>query len=316
MSVSSILAAAFRRAYQRPGAVVLDLIWKGIWGIGMVSVLGIAFSWIYWQIGSLRIQAPQSAFANPLTWIVVAREIWQQYSGPFFWTTAAVIVWCTVSWILLEAYFRSGFLPNKGRGFFENSRSYFKTFIACSTAKLLVASAVTTLMAAVVFGDYLKTPFREWPILWVDSRGAAAIVFVLLCVMWFTLTLFETGIRLKASEAFGQHLFALIGAVGTLLFFEGMMLAGGIGLAIIFVSLVSGPTGAILMMAALASGAILLAVFHSYLIVVRYSVFHVAMRTSSVPEGPSIIGHVDEFRDRSHPRFWLPIHTTDRSPHS
>src|SRR5581483_11844869 len=94
MPVELILTIAFRRAHERVGSIVLDLLWKTLWCAGMLTMFGLLSSWVFWQLGSVQIQAPQSALANPLAWIVVARELWQQYSGTFLWTTLVFIVWC------------------------------------------------------------------------------------------------------------------------------------------------------------------------------------------------------------------------------
>ena len=282
----------------------------------MLTMFGLLSSWVFWQVGSVQIQAPQSALANPFAWIVLARELWQQYSGTLLWTTVVLVVWSVLSWMLLEAFFRSGFLPDTGRGFFENVRLYFKPFLACSSLKSGLLVTLSFLMGVIVFGPYLKTPVQEWSNLSSNVGGAAVVTAVLWVVLWFFLLMFETAIRLAAVDALGRELFTVMGAIGTLVVFETIVVGGIAGLAVIGLSFVSNSTSAVIFLLILSVGAFLVTVFHSYLLIVRYSAINVVMRTSSGPEGTGIIGHVDEFRDRSHPRFWFPVHSADRPTNS
>ena len=121
MSVNSILADAFARAHRRPGAVLIDLLWKVIWLVVTAVMLGMAAAWIYWEMGSIQVQAPAGAVKNPIALMVLARQIWTQYAAMFIAMAGFVVTVSVVCWIFLESYFRSGALPDEA-GVFSRSR--------------------------------------------------------------------------------------------------------------------------------------------------------------------------------------------------
>jgi hypothetical protein len=316
MSLNSVLADAFTLANRRPGAILLDLLWKLIWLVlASSAVLGLA-AWIYWRTGSIRLTAPGGMWSNPVSLMILARQIWSRYASMVSWVVVVFVGLAFISWMLLESYFRSGFLANSDDAFFENAGRHFKVFIASSTLKQLLLAAFSTLMLLIGFQPYLTTPIGEWSGLLADSRGAILIAIGMAAVVWFVLTVFETAIRSNSVDELGRDLFLVAGVIGTLVFFEAMMIASALALAVIVASFVTDAKGTAMLVIGGLCAAALLTLLHTYLMIVRYSALHVLARTSSVPQGPGIIGHVDEFRDRSHPRFWFPVHPVDRTPHS
>ena len=134
----------------------------------------------------------------------------------------------------------------------------------------MVLIPFSILMLLIVFGQYLRTPVHEWPALWSDSSGVALIAGMLVVAIWFVLTVFETILRINALDVLGRDLFTVTGVIGTLILFEGLLIGSGVRVGIIALSLVSGITGAGLLLIAVVAAIVLLSIVHSYLLVVRY----------------------------------------------
>jgi hypothetical protein len=316
MSLNSVLADAFALAHRRPGAILLDLLWKLIWLVLAGSAVFGLGAWIYWRMGSIRVTAAGGMWSSPVTLMILARQIWSRYASMLSWVVAVFVGLAFISWLLLEAYFRSGFLANSDEAFFESSARHFRVFIASSSLKQLMLVAFLTLMLLIGFEPFLTTPVGEWRGLLPDSRGAIMIATGMAVVVWFVLTVFETVIRSNSLDELGRDLFLVAGVIGTLVVFEAMIIASVLAVGVIVASFVTDSKDVAMLAIGGLCAAALLMLLHSYLMIVRYSALHVVVRTSSVPQGPGIIGHVDEFRDRSHPRFWFPVHPVDRAPHS
>jgi hypothetical protein len=259
-------------------------------------------------MGTTAVEAPLGVLRSPLALMFIGRQLWSQYAGTFSWILLIFLAVAYTAWVLLEAYFRSGILTGGTRN--------FRLFIASSMLKQLLLAVITTLILVIAFGQYLTTPIAEWNSLWGDSTGPALITGLIFIALWFALTLVETLVRASAVDLLGRDLFAISGLIATLVLFEAMIAGSAIGVGIILMSFVSNATGVLLLLSAGIVAIVVLNVLHSYLLVVRYSALDVLRRTSSVPPGPGIIEHVDEFRDDSHPGFWFPVHPTDRATHS
>jgi hypothetical protein len=316
MALGPALSDGFSLAHCRLGAIVLDLVWKLIWLVVMAAVFAVLGIWIYWEGGSIGIQAPAEALRNPVALMALAREIWGRYSGLFVSILLVFLITAALSWILLEAYFRSGILPDHHTSFFQSATRYFKRFIVSSALKQALMMVLSIPISVIVFGPYITAPPAEWRNLWLDSRGLLIVAGLISIALWLVVTIFETAIRADVLDLLRRDIFTVAGLIATLLIFEGMIVASAVGLGIIMMSFVTDAAGVLMVLMVAVGTLIVLNILHSYLMVVRYSTLTVLSRTSSVHLGTGIIGHVDEFRDSSHTGFWFPVHPTDRTPHS
>ena len=316
MQVNAVLGQGFAGANRRLDAVLLDLFWKFIWLLIVATIVTGFGIWLYAGLGTIEVSVPAERLKNPVALMLIARQLWTQYSVQFVGFVASFLIVSAVTWVVLEAYFRSGALADENVPFFENTSRHFRHFIATAVLKQLCLIGLFTLMAAIVLGPLWTAPLGEWRQLWSECVSPLLLAAAVAGILWFVLTVFETVLRLDALETFGRELFTTVGLIGVLVLFEAMMAGSVIGVGIIAMSFVSDTAGLWLLLSGVILAAIVLTVLHSYLIVVRYSAMTLLARTSLVPEGAGIIGHVEEFRDDSHSRFWLPIHSTDRTPHS
>ena len=107
------------------------------------------------------------------------------------------------------------------------------------------------------------------------DAGAALYFFIGVA---FLLTVLDTLLRSDAVELLGVDLIRVSGVIGTLLIFEAMI---GVSVLIVIVSgflSVSRGIEAIVMIFVLIFGVILLNLFHSYLLLVRFSAVDIMRR--------------------------------------
>ncbi|HKD38633.1 MAG TPA: hypothetical protein VKB78_17595, partial [Pirellulales bacterium] len=312
----SILADGFSLAHRRLRPIVLDLVWKLIW-LGVFGSLMAGLSvWLYWKLRSIEIQASAEAVRNPVALMLLARQLRDRYAEMFVWIFLVFLITAALSWILLEAYCRSGILPDSRASFFQSAARYFKRFIVSSALKQGLMIVLSIPISVIVFGPYITAPPAEWRNLWLDSRGLLVVAGLIGIALWLVVTIFETAIRADVLDLLRRDVFTVAGLIAILLIFEGMIVASAVGLGAIMMSFVTDAVGVLMVLMVAVGTLIVLNILHSYLLVVRYSTLTVLSRTSSVHLGTSIIGHVDEFRDSSHTGFWFPVHPTDRTPHS
>jgi hypothetical protein len=249
--------------------IVADVFWKIVWGIlAVLMLLGVAL-WINGEIGSIEISGP--SVENPIAFMVLARQIWSQYAATIFWLLAGWAAVSVAAWILLEAYFRAGLLPDSGESFPRCAAENFKRYLASAVLKTLVMASSVVLVGLMVFGGFLNTPVDEWGTAWADSRPAVFTGLIICVGVWFALTVLETAIRADALESLGRELFVVAGVIGTLVAFEWCIVTSvALGLAIL-TSIVSSSSGVLLFLGTAAVSILFLTILHGYLLVARYS---------------------------------------------
>ena len=268
-------------ARRRAGAIVLDVTWKAIWigFTGLLFLLGML--WLRIELGNIELNRPVSAFQSPLALLILARELWRAYASTFFAAAAVLAGVSAAAWIVLEATFRAGLLPASSDGFVRKASTNFKIFLVSSLLKIVLAGGTALVLALIVLGRYPSTPFSEWPVLWLDSRGAFFVASLVSLILWFAFTLLETLIRGNALELFGREMFLVVGLIATLLLFEGAIWASAAVTIVTLMALVSGTNGILLVFVAGSVFATLLSVLHSYLLLVRFSALESVARQFS-----------------------------------
>jgi hypothetical protein len=262
MSVSDALAAGFSRTTRRPGAIILDLLWKAIWLAITLGLLLLFFLWFYSESKSIQLQAPVNPLQSPLVLMALGRALWAAYASTIFWFALSFVILSASAWVLLEAYFRARILM---------AAQHFKIFLASAIAKLLLIGSVMVVLGLTVFAPYLGTPVHEWRSLWPDTVGPLVVSILLLKVLWFVVMLLDTLIRGDALELLGREPFSVAGVIATLTVFEGMIVASFVAGIVVLAMVMSGPAGALIIAVAIIGSLFLLCLVHSYLLLVRFS---------------------------------------------
>jgi hypothetical protein len=269
VGVSEALSAGLSTACRRAEAIIADVFWKIVWMIlAALMFLGVIL-WINGEIGSIEISGP--SVENPIALLVLARQIWAQYASTIFWLLAVWIAVSAAAWMILEAYFRAGLLPDSAESFPRCAAENFKRYLASGVLKCLVVGSSVVLVGLIVFSGFLNIPVDAWGSAWTDSRLAVFTGAIICLAVWFALTVLETAIRADALESLGRELFLVTGIVGTLVTFEVCVSAGVVlGLATVMF-FVSTPFGVLLALGSAGIAVLFLTVLHAYLLVARYS---------------------------------------------
>ena len=261
MTIDEVLRKGFGLANRRFGLVFLDLLWKAIWlGVTLVLLLGVAV----WFGGQARaVQSPASGIGpiNRGLTAILLQQFLNAHRGQLFWALLVVFSLSGATWFLLEAAFRS-------RIFHDDS---WKTFLATAALKTAVLASVGTILALICLGPFLTTPVGEWPQLWLETRGAATAGLAAFILVAFALTILDTLLRSDAIVLLGTDLIRVTGVIGILLSFE-TLIGGAFAVAVLAGFLNSSRLiHAIAMLGIAVVVVVLLNMFHSYLLLVRFS---------------------------------------------
>jgi hypothetical protein len=259
--LSDDLRSGFALAHQRPGLILLDVLWKGIWvALTMVAVF-LAAVWISTDLRSIAWEDTGVRALNAFIAAVLVRDFWNGNRAEIFTMIAVMLLASGIAWMFLEAFFRrkilrdlyvvAGFSPRsaqeKGRGLKPATTYAFKflkdaCLFACALAAVLLSLA-----------------------------GASVIAIVTFLSLVFLLSLLDTLIRADAIDLLGTDLFRVAGLLGILMLFELMIGASLVLLLFGGVLRVARPVDAVVMFAAAVVVVLLLNVLHSYLLLVRFS---------------------------------------------
>src|SRR5437762_9772743 len=274
--LDQILREAFCLAHLRLRLIFLDLLWKVIWFVLTLAALLLVAAWFGSEFRSIGWMDTGNRAVNAALAFAVLRGFWAAHRTEMFAAVAAALFFSLVIWFVLEAAFRSKFpLPlGEGRvsGFAETRGPHrFNTFLLSNLLKCLVVTAAGSALAAICFGRYFAIPVAEWRQLWPDTRGAALIALVTVAALAFLLTIFDTLIRSDAIELLGTDLIRVTGLVGILVLTETMISGSCAVIVGVGILNIAGWREALAMPGAAAVAMVFMTVFHSYLLLVRFS---------------------------------------------
>jgi hypothetical protein len=172
------------------------------------------------------------------------QQFWVRYRFDLLLAMAGLFVWTMGLWIFLEAYFRGG----SGR---------FWVFAGSSVARLAILSSSAILLGTIAYRG--------------RAGGTYIVGILVFLALAFLVTIAETLIRQDAVELWGSNLAATAAVMGVCFTFEALTLAvaGSITAALMLTAsrpvefAAAGLLAVVLLM--------IWSVFHSYLLVVRYS---------------------------------------------
>src|SRR5262249_19615860 len=151
-------------------------------------------------------------------------------------TAFAAMVFSSVLWIALEAFFRQKLVRDVSTKLGRPSQSYtFFVFLASGILK----STILVVTVLTMFGSLLM--------------GAATIAIVAFLAFTFFLTILDTLIRADAVELLGTDLIRVTGLIGILMSFEGLVATAFVTILLAGALHISGGTGVLAMLAAVAA---------------------------------------------------------------
>ncbi len=287
MMPGEVLRQGFARAHRRLGLIFLDLLWKAIWCAVTFVALALIAGWFGSQLQNIQWQDTGVPALNGLLATTALRQFLIAHASAIFWAIGTMVVFSVTLWFVLEAYFRNrivnvvaGFSPRSVSRFERGLKpaTTFKTFLTSAVIKAAILFSVAFILSLIVFGRYPATPMSQWRMLWLETRGATVAGLIAFIGVAFLLTVLDTLLRSDAVELLGVDLIRVSGVIGTLLIFEAMI---GVSVLIVIVSgflSVSRGIEAIVMLFVLIFGVILLNLFHSYLLLVRFSAVDIMRR--------------------------------------
>ena len=251
-SSSQVLRDGLVLAHQRLNLILIDIVWRGIWfALMSVALAGLAI-WLGNELRSFEWQGPDLAVPRPILLLVAARQFWEAYSGTLLVAAMGFAILATVLWLVLEAYFRGG-------------REHFWIFIGSSASRLTILATASLLLGFLAYRD--------------ESRWALAVALVILFSLALMVVILETLIRLDAIELWATDLFAVTTSIGLSFVFEvlTLVLLTAVSGSLILSSSRLGEFAVALIFSALAFG--IWSVFHSYLLVLRFSTVDIMRRS-------------------------------------
>jgi len=239
----SFLTQGFTLAHQRAGLIALDLLWKLIW-LTVTSVLAAAAGFWLLADAAALFQGPELAASNPIMLAMAFDQFWRRFSWKLLLAFGGISAAGGLLWMILEALFRGG-------------RRDFWTFFASSVVRWMILAPSAFLL---VFAVY-----------WDQSRGTLAVAAVVMCAIWFATFTAETLIRKNALALLGVDLFSVTAALGVLWILEAAAIGAVAAVSAAVFQQVSLPVEFLAAAGFAAAGLVLLAMFRSYLFVVRFS---------------------------------------------
>jgi hypothetical protein len=261
--LDEILREAFRLARLRIRLIFLDLLWKVIWFVLTLAALLLVGVWFGSEFRSIGWMDTGNRAVNGALAFAVLRQFWAAHRAEMFLAVATALFFSLVIWFVLEAAFRSRIVSGRPRS--------FDTFLMSNLLKCLVVTAAGSALATICFGRYFVTPVGEWRQLWPDTRGAALVALVTVAALAFLLTIFDTLIRSDAIELLGTDLIRVTGLVGILVCAETMISGSCAVIVGVGILNIAGWREALAMLGAAAVAMVFMTVFHSYLLLVRFS---------------------------------------------
>jgi hypothetical protein len=243
MMLEDALRKGFALAHQRLGFVFIDILWKIVWAVATAAGLLLIAAWFGSDLRGLAWQDTGASTVNAWIAATILREFWTSNRAEIYGAFSAVLLLSAFAWLFLEAYFRSRIVM----------RPNTKVFLASGATKAAVLG-----MAGII-------------LISVGMAGATTDAIVMFAALAFFVTVLDTLVRADAVELLGTDLIRVSGLIGILLLFEAMILAAFAVIVIAGFLNVSRLSDAILMLGVTAVSIVVLNVFHSYLLLVRFS---------------------------------------------
>ena len=240
-----------RRSSSYLQFLLIDLVWRGTWLIlTLLAILGVVIGFGA-EFGSFEWQGPDLAVSRPIIFLMAGQQLWNSYSGSLLLAIAGVTLLTVVLWLTLEAFFRGG-------------RKNFWIFLGSSASRVAILGTSSILLGYLAYRDQSR-----WA--WL---GALVILFGIALI----LAIAETLIRRDAVELWATDLFKVAAAIGLSLTFEVLTLSC---LAAVSAALILSASRIPEFLVALVFTVVSLgiwSVFHSYLLVVRFSTVDIMRR--------------------------------------
>jgi len=261
--LADILRRGFSMAHQYLRLVFLDILWKVVWAA--LTALAVAFALFLVFSNLTGIAWEDTGVRSTNAWIAAAllQQFWGAHRGEIFWIGLGVLIISAALWILLEALCRRRIVRNVVNGFNAGSQpgSYpLKIFLATGALRSIYLLASFLVFVRVAFA------------------GAWLIAAVAFLAMTFLLTVLVTLIRADAIDLIGTDLFRVVGLVGILISFEGMITASFVVVLLAGILNVSRLVDALAVLGVGAVVVVFLSLWHSYLLLVRYSTIAIMRR--------------------------------------
>jgi hypothetical protein len=260
------LRSGFALAHRSVRLILLDLFWKAVWGALTVAGFLAAVVWITSDLRGIQWEDAGLSAVNGLIVSILLREYWQANGAGIIATIVAFLFTSAVLWVLLEAFCRRTIVREiayrQGRN--PAAAGAFQIFLLSSISKNSIVLASLLVLVA------------------ISRAGATVAGIVTFFAAAFLLSLLDTLIRADAVELLGTDLIRVAGVLGILMFIEGTV-AGALLLVLTagFFN-ASGPEDVAVLLGTGAAIVAFVAVLHSYLLIVRFSV--VAIMRQNVVE--------------------------------
>jgi hypothetical protein len=264
------LASRVVQSCCRPGVIVLDLAWKGLWLFGTGVLSAVLSVWVYRQLATIEVSGPPGAFRNPVALMLLARELWEAYAVSLAALLGVLLAASLGLWVVLESYFRAGIFAAGPPSFFQRAARSFWRFLLMGCLKLLAIGSAAAILAIIVFRHYLRTPPADWHLLWIDSRGGLFASFVILAALWLGLGIFEVLARRDAVYLLGPHLFLLAGVFAALWLFELAVIGAAVAVAVLLAATLPASAAAVFLVVC-GGGLMGIAVLHSCVMTARFA---------------------------------------------
>jgi len=251
VSTGTVLRLALANSNQHVRFVLLDILWRFIWGFLSAAMATFFVFSVFAQLGSMQWQGPELGASNPIILLAALRQLWKEF-GPTFLGEFGILLLCSLGlWLVLEALFRGG-------------RKGFWIYLGTAASRLALIGGSSLLFLALSS--------------WDKSGGTVVIGAVVLVALVFLVVVLETAVRRDALELVAADLIKLAAVLGALLVAEGFLafVLWGAVIAALMAASSSGAATIALLMTLFVAG--LWMVLHSYLVAVRFSATDIMRR--------------------------------------
>ena len=260
---------------RRSHLVILDMVAKLAWLTLAVAVFSFAGIWFASavQLTNNDILALRSGVLAVIA-VTLIQAVVMNVSA-LMGIFAAAAMFCIGTWVLLEAFVRGGVLPLTDQSFMSDASHHFRRYLWAGLLRRSILSLGFVLAVLIGLGPLLTMPVGQWAEMWPDVRGAAFEGLGILVCLAFGLMTLETLIRSNVMAVVGLDLGRVLAIILVLSLVEAGVIVAALALSVLIMQWIESLGGLILTGLLLT---VLLSVFHSYMLLVRYSAVDIVRR--------------------------------------
>jgi hypothetical protein len=259
--LADILRGAFALARQRPGLVLLDILWRLVWFVLTLAMLCAAVVWIASGVHRIAWKDAGVPGLNALIAAVLLGDYWNAHRSEIALIASGILFLSLLLWIFLEAVCR---------------RKMVRDVYAASGVSAQAAAFQIFFASGVVKYLFLLTGGVLMALIWAAGAGGVAVVSF--AAVAFLFGLVDTLVRGDAIDLLGTDLFRVAALLGILEAIEGMVAASLLALLVGAASSAEEPRNVAAMAGAAAAAAMFINLMHSYLLLVRFSAIAIMRR--------------------------------------